>query len=218
MSTCTLMSSPLIEITAAVGGGAGGVFGALPVFVFVEPPAEDFGPEDDEAGALVFCTDWTKGSLLAKFANSVSWPGSACGCTNARIDCAGVCEEAGRRRRGGPLAGACVVLTGFGAGGADADVSTIGRLRRRVHELHRVRDLVHEDEAEDREQDDGEALLLLRLRLRAIEMSVLARHQGVAPAAVGPVLDVVVVVVEVVLVPVEGTTVEDGAAAIEPYT
>jgi hypothetical protein len=116
----------LIEITAVVGGGAGGVFGALPVFAFVEPPAEDVGPADEELGALVFCTDWTKGSLLAKFANSVSWPGSAFGCTNARIDCAGVGVGAAAAAGGPPLTGACVVLAGFGAAGADADVSTTG--------------------------------------------------------------------------------------------
>src|SRR5205807_2236093 len=78
ISTVTATSSPLIEMTAAVGGGAGGVFGVV-AFVFGAVP--DFDVDGPVAAvAPDFWTDWRNGSLLSKCANSVSWPGSGCTC------------------------------------------------------------------------------------------------------------------------------------------
>src|SRR5947209_7385758 len=112
-------------MTAAVGGGAGGVFGAV---AFVFGAVADFDVEGPVAAvAPDFWTDWRNGSLLSKCANSVSCPGSGCTCTEATIDCAGV--DAGAAVGGSdPPAGVDVVTVGFGAAGVDAEASTTGAL------------------------------------------------------------------------------------------
>src|SRR5438105_6536884 len=125
-STVTLTSSPLIDMTAVVGGGAGGVFGAA---TFVFGGVADFDVEGPVAAAAPdFWTDWRNGSLLAKCSNSVSCPGSGCTCTEATIDCAGVDDVAavGGSDPDGPATGVEDVTVGFGAAGVDADASTTG--------------------------------------------------------------------------------------------